>query len=154
MPEQITITNYTTGPVAHPGLPAIQPGETKSRPMRSNDFDSVDPATYERWAAAGLVVQFDDIVPPGVTEVSGASTVAPDQRVIIATDAGFAVTLPKLADVPVGHSVTIVRREGTGDLTVEGDGSETVGGQPNQVLSTDGQRLRVVAEGPTNWGLA
>ena len=151
MPERITITNYSSGPVAHIGTLAVLPGETRSRPVRSYDLD-LSRETWVRAAAMGLAIKFDAEALPGLVEASAALTVAPSQRLVVATSAGFSVALPKLSEVPQDYTLTIIRKAGPGTLTVEADGDETISGQPGAELTEDGQKLRLRPVSATNWG--
>ncbi len=152
MPETITITNYSDKDFAHPQFTAIRPGETKSRRVRSVDLDRYDD-DFSHFAAAGVVVSFDNIVPKGVVEANGAHTATADDRLVILTASGT-VTLPKLADVPQGHRITVAYKDGQGASTVDADGSETIDGQPNLTIPAAGQSVRLRKDSETNWARA
>jgi len=151
MPERITLTNYNRHSVAHVQMPVIKPGKTVSRDARPVDTDA-DFLMLQRMALIGVLVKFDDVTVPTALEVDAAVTVTPEQNLVVASEAGFTVTLPKLADVDAGHPVTIVRKAGaTGTLTIDADGSETIKGLANATLTEDNQSLRIRKASATNW---
>jgi len=71
--------------------------------------------------------------------------------VIMANAAGgaFTLTLPAAASNPGRHYFIRVI-DATGDVTVDGNASETIGGSATQVLTTTSDYLHIVSDG-TNW---
>ena len=60
----------------------------------------------------------------------------------------FTVTLPTAAGI--SGKQFVVKNSGTGIITVDADGSETIDGYANFVLSTKGEAIWVVSDG-SNW---
>lgn len=82
---------------------------------------------------------------------TGAYTLTYLDYVILANAAGgaFTLTLPAAASNPGRHYFIRVI-DATGDVTVDGNASETIGGSATQVLTTVADYLHIVSDG-TNW---
>ncbi len=69
-----------------------------------------------------------------------------------ATSAGFTVTLPTAVGI-TGKIYKIKKTDATGnDVTVEGNGTETIDGQLNKLLNAQYQSISVQSDG-TNWNI-
>ena len=82
------------------------------------------------------------------TAVTSAYVVQQADFVVDCTTGTFTVTLPT-ADGIVGKQF-VVKNSGTGVITVDGDGSETIDGALTFILSTKGESIWVVSDG-ANW---
>lgn len=82
---------------------------------------------------------------------TGAYVVTSDDNgaLIDCTSGTFTVTLPALASVGDGFNVGIVN-SGSGTITVDGDGSESIGGALTQTLAQY-QAIDVLGDGSTGW---
>ncbi len=82
---------------------------------------------------------------------TGAYTLTYLDYVIMADASGgaFTLTLPAAASNPGRHYFIRVI-DATGDVTVDGNASETIGGSATQVLTTTADYLHIVSDG-TNW---
>lgn len=97
---------------------------------------------------------FDQRLWLATTTVSDAdhTVVAGDELVLIsATTAARTVTLPA-ASTETGRRLWIyaTAADATNTVTVDGDGSETVGGSTTQVLNLDDEFIEIVCDG-SNW---
>lgn len=160
MSTTVVFTNYSDKLWAHPGIgigvPAFSgttPGSVSKvyKQVNADDYDM----RFDVLAALGLAVSEDGTDRPGVeVDVSGAAftPALTSHIVVVDTDAdGLTMTLQPAGDVGAGFKMWIfVRVDGGGDLTVEGDGAETVLGAANQVLADAGDLLAIVSDG-TNW---
>jgi len=81
------------------------------------------------------------------TEINSTQTLDETYRVV-GCDGTFTVTLPPAAQFP--DSDYTVKNIGTGVITVEGDGSETIDSELNVILNRFGETLRVISDG-TEW---
>ena len=68
--------------------------------------------------------------------------------VIDCTSGTFTVTLPTAVSI-VGQYF-IIKNSGTGVITVDGNGAETIDGLANKILSVQYQSIIVLSDG-TNW---
>lgn len=82
------------------------------------------------------------------TNKSGAYVIDNTDCVINCTANTFTVTLPTA--VGVEGQFFIVKNSGTGIVTVDGDGSETIDGQANKKLAVQYESITVVSNG-VNW---
>ena len=82
------------------------------------------------------------------TAVTNTYTVLQADFVVDCTANTFTVTLPTAAGI-TGKQFC-VKNSGTGVITVDADGSETIDGYANFVLSTKGEAIWVVSDG-ANW---
>ncbi len=154
MPQRITITNYSNRAFAYPQLPTLQPGETRSRRLGSADLDLWAMSDqHVKLAGAGVAVSYDDAAPPAVTEVDSATTLAADAQLVVFTEAGYEVELPALSGVDKGKRLTFYLKSGTGNVTLKGNGQETIANAPNRMLTVPGQVLRLIADTDDNWAL-
>lgn len=160
MSTTIAFTNYSTREVAHPELagsiPAFASGTpgTKSKVYKQVNADDYD-IRFDYLAAFGVTVEEDGVARPGLeVDTAGANftAAATTQVLVVDTDAdGLTVTLQPAATVGAGFKMWIfLRTDGGGDLTVDGDGSETVLGSATQVMADAGDILEIESDG-SNW---
>jgi hypothetical protein len=100
---------------------------------------SINPATGQIYAT-----------PDVLTYVTGTDpiTLTVATEIFNASSGTFTVTLPTAASI-AGKKIT-VKNSGTGDVTVDADGSETIDGSANFLLDTQYDSVTVVSDG-TNW---
>ncbi len=79
--------------------------------------------------------------------ITATYTVKPLDDVVDCLSGTFTVTLPPV--VGIEGKYYDIKNNGVGVITLEGDGSETIDGQPNQTLGTK-DSLQVLANG-TEW---
>jgi hypothetical protein len=79
---------------------------------------------------------------------TGAYTIDNTDCVIDCTTGVFTLTLPTAVGI-VGQFF-IIKNSGTGVITVDGNGSETIDGVANKILSVQYQSITVLSDG-TNW---
>lgn len=83
------------------------------------------------------------------TNQTGTYTIDNTDCVVNCTGNGtFTVTLPTA--VGVEGQYFIIKNSGTGVITVEGDGSETLDGLANKILAIKNESITVVSDG-SNW---
>ena len=82
------------------------------------------------------------------TAVTSTYTVLQADFVVDATSGTFTVTLPTAAGI-TGKQFAI-KNSGTGVITVDGNGTETIDGSLTFILSTKGESIWVVSDG-ANW---
>lgn len=86
-----------------------------------------------------------------IVSKAGAYQALPSDGLILATTAGSqTVTLPAVADVPVGHEVTVKKTGSGGTLTIEGSGSETIDGALNVTTTTQYDAITLRSDG-SSW---
>lgn len=73
-------------------------------------------------------------------------TILATDYMIDCTSGTFTVTLPPAATAG-GGKVFVIKNSGTGEITIEGDGSETIDGGLTAVMSTQWESLTVVSDG-------
>lgn len=66
------------------------------------------------------------------------------------SSAGFTVTLPAVANVPDGYTITVTKTSASNTLTVDGNSSETIEGETTIVLVSLGESRTFVSDG-TEW---
>lgn len=96
----------------------------------------------ERWR-----IKRDGVVPLGVTTKTGAYTATTADSVILCNGT-FTVTLPT-ASGNTGK-VFYIKNIGTGIVTIDGDGSETIDGATTHVITTQHDSRTLVSDG-SNW---
>jgi hypothetical protein len=92
-------------------------------------------------------------------EMSASALLSASSKPVIyvtATGAAVTVTLPESSTALDGIRYTIVARDTTNDITITGDGAETIDGQASLILNVDDQRVTVMLDhGPagaeTRW---
>ena len=82
------------------------------------------------------------------TNKTGAYVVDNEDCVVNCTANTFTVTLPTA--VGIEGQYFIIKNSGTGVITIDGDGSETIDGAANKVLAVQYESLTVVSNG-ANW---
>jgi hypothetical protein len=131
----------------------IASGGNKTRSYKDVNLDDIE-GEFTSLTARGVVVLKDGTAVSGSkVSTDGANfAITTEQAVIVDTDAdGVTVTLPAVAGKAVGHRIWIMlRTKGAGNLTVDGNGAETVLGAATQVLSAAGAILRIENDG-TAW---
>lgn len=85
-----------------------------------------------------------------LTNQTGAYTIDNTDCVVNCTANTFTVTLPTA--VGIAGQYFIIKNSGTGVITVDGDGSETIDGLANKILSVQYQSITVLSDG-TNWNI-
>ena len=79
---------------------------------------------------------------------TGTYTIDNTDCVINCTTGTFTVTLPTA--VGIEGQYFIIKNSGTGVITIDGDGSETLDGFANKLLAVKNESITVVSDG-ANW---
>lgn len=82
------------------------------------------------------------------TNQTGTYTVDNTDCVVNCTSGSFTVTLPTA--VGIEGQYFVIKNTGTGVITVEGDGSETLDGLANKILAVQNESITVISDG-SNW---
>lgn len=82
------------------------------------------------------------------TAKTGTYTIDNTDCVIDCTTGVFTVTLPTAAGL-VGQYF-IIKNSGTGTITIDADGAETIDGVANKILAVQYESMTVISDG-TNW---
>lgn len=139
------------------------------------DLQSTFPAAQYAWCLA--IVDYDGAATPGThlafsngTEwklvsnweffnrhtfkgITTTYTVLDADDVVVVTGAStFTITLPAIADANEGRIVTI-KHAGTGIITVDGNGSNTIDGAANVQLQNQYDSVILISDGTSNWHL-
>jgi hypothetical protein len=112
--------------------------------------------TFDRKGRAGTDITVTQVnishLPTPYVEKTGTYTILlTDRRVFADTTSGaFTITLPK-ASTMKGEEIEIIRTDSSSnDLTVDGDGSETINGVANVLMSSQYSVLKIASDG-ANW---
>jgi len=158
MSTTVAFTNYSTHPMAHPGISvgvdafaAGTPG-TASRVFKQVNADD-NSFRFDVLASRGVVVTEDGTARPGYEALTATATAAATTHVVnYDTTGGIAtLTLQPAATVGAGFKMWIFLSVHTGDLTVDGSGTETVLGSLTQVLNAAGSVLEIESDGVSAW---
>jgi hypothetical protein len=84
------------------------------------------------------------------TNRTSTYTIDNEDCVVNCTSGTFTVTLPTA--VGVEGQYFIVKNSGTGVITIDGDGSETIDGNLTFILSTQYQSITIISNG-LNWNI-
>lgn len=98
------------------------------------------PAWTEGSAASSTTLPF--------TNRTSTYTVDNEDCVVNCTSGTFTVTLPTA--VGLEGQYFIVKNSGTGVITIDGDGSETIDGQSNKILAVQYESMTMISDG-ANW---
>lgn len=98
------------------------------------------PANVPSGATTGTILPF--------TNKTGTYVIDNTDCVINCTANTFTVTLPTA--VGVEGQYYIIKNSGTGVITVDGDGSETIDGAANKKLAVQNESITVISNG-ANW---
>jgi hypothetical protein len=82
------------------------------------------------------------------TNRTSTYTIDNEDCVVNCTSGTFTVTLPTA--VGVEGQYFIVKNSGTGVITIDGDGSETIDGQSNKILAVQYESMTMISDG-ANW---
>lgn len=82
------------------------------------------------------------------TNQTSAYVVDNTDCVVNCTANTFTVTLPTASGIEGQYF--IIKNSGTGSITVDGDGSETIDGAANKLLAIQNESITVISDG-TNW---
>lgn len=82
------------------------------------------------------------------TNQTSTYTVDNTDCVVNCTANTFTVTLPTA--VGIEGQYFIIKNRGTGVITVDGDGSETIDGAANKLLAVQNESITVISDG-SNW---
>lgn len=82
------------------------------------------------------------------TNVTSTYVVDNEDCVVNCTSGTFTVTLPTA--VGVEGQYYFIKNSGTGLITVDADGTETIDGFPNKILAVQNEAIMVVSDG-ANW---
>jgi hypothetical protein len=106
-------------------------------------IDGIDLVEAVRGSNTGISAAY-------VAKAAAYTVTASDYAVFVsAAAAARTITLPPAADNP-GRKLFIKCTNGTNDVTVDGNASETVGGSTTQVLTATDDYLEIISDG-TNW---
>lgn len=98
------------------------------------------PAWTEGSAASSTTLPF--------TNRTSAYTIDNEDCVVNCTSGTFTVTLPTA--VGCEGQYFIIKNSGTGVITIDGDGAETIDGQNNKILAVQYESMTVISDG-ANW---
>jgi hypothetical protein len=152
MSTTVSITNYSTGPYSHPqfvgGIASLATKALTLKQVNADDYAE----DYPSAAKMGVLISVDGSTIVGNEDVTGAGTIADtSQMVTLDSTAGvMTVVMPAVGDVGEGFQMTLVFVTDGGDVTLDGDGAETVLGGANHVFTTAGEILRLKVVG-TDW---
>ena len=93
-----------------------------------------------------LVTEAIPIQVKAVTSTSVSYTILPTDWLVIADTAAVTLTLPPAADQT---QVFVIKNTSVGNITLDGDGSETIDGAATKVIATTSS-LTVASDG-SNW---
>jgi hypothetical protein len=82
------------------------------------------------------------------TNRTSTYTIDNEDCVVNCTSGTFTVTLPTA--VGLEGQYFIVKNSGTGVITIDGDGSETIDGQSNKILAVQYESMTMISDG-ANW---
>ena len=82
------------------------------------------------------------------TSKTSTYTVDNEDCIVNCTSGTFTVTLPTA--VGLTGQYFVVKNSGTGVITIDGDGAETIDGAANKILSVQYESMTVVSNG-ANW---
>lgn len=82
------------------------------------------------------------------TNKTGTYTIDNTDCVVNCTSGSFTVTLPTA--VSIEGQYFIIKNTGTGVITVDGYGSETIDGAANKILAVQNESITVISDG-SNW---
>lgn len=89
--------------------------------------------------------------PMTIQVITTTDTVDSNENILaVCTGTTYTVTLPDASDVGAGHRVT-VKRSSTGDITVDGAGSDTIDGSADYLMDVNLSSLSLVSDGTSNW---
>jgi len=151
MANTVVISNASAGPLAFLQFSTVASGATKTKTMFTVDLDPFVGA-LDRVAALGGYVTIDGVARAGSQLVTAVATLAAATRAVYAdTTSGFyTLTMMALAAVPMYTIVSINFAVDGGDLTLDGDGAETIDGGATLVLTDVGIK-RLQKTSPTTW---
>lgn len=101
------------------------------------------PAWTEGTAASSTTLPF--------TNRTSTYTIDNTDCVINCTTGTFTVTLPTA--VGIEGQYFFIKNSGTGAVTVDADGAETIDGLPNKILAVQNEAVMVISDG-ANWIIA
>lgn len=84
-----------------------------------------------------------------IEAISGAATIANGTEIAVCSGTTYTVTLPAAATVGAGK-LLYVKKTASGDITIDGNASETIDGDATYVLTEDEQAVLLVSDG-SNW---
>lgn len=151
MANTVLIQNLSTKNMGAVFFSVIDPAATKT----ITDFPTVDIdnylADYDKLSTLGGYVEVDGTARAGSVSVVAAGTLADATRIAKLDSTGgiMTIVLMSTADVPVGAKVYLDFIVDGGDVTIDGDGSETIDGNATLVLSAVG--LTVIESDGANW---
>lgn len=85
-----------------------------------------------------------------ITSKTGTYIITNDDCVVLCTSGTFTVTLPTA--VGIDGQYFIVKNMGTGVITVDANGSQTMDGQLNKTLAVQYESLTFISNG-ANWAI-
>lgn len=152
MTTTVSVTNYGTGPFSHPQfVGGVASLATKTVTLKQVNADDYSP-DYGSAAKMGVLITEDGTAVAGNEDVTSAGTIADTSQMVTldSTSGIMTVVLPEVANVGEGFQMTVVFVTDGGDVTLDGDGAETVLGGANHVFTTAGEILRLIVVG-TDW---
>lgn len=155
MAVDVLIYNFGTSNFAHPQMPSIGPGESyvidQLKQVNADDYSG----SYDDLAAIGVAIAEDGTFRPGASLYIGTDTIADNLNTVVAFSSGanYTLTLPVAATVGQGHELYIGFSGTAATVTIDGAGAETIDGSADTTISSEGEVLRIVSDGVSNWDL-
>lgn len=150
MSVSISIVNLRSTPFAHPEFSTLDALETATKTLKTVNADDYR-ANYPLLAAFGVALSEGGSPAAGAVFATAAYAMTAADSAVVCDNGATprTITLPASASVPDGTVAFVYHRTGAGLITVDGDGADTVNGNPNATL-TAGNVIRLVITG-TNW---
>lgn len=145
----VVIGNASAGPLAFLQFSSVASGATKTKSIFTVDLDPFL-GDLDAFSAIGGYVTVDGTARAGSETVTGAVTLASTTRAarVDTTSGPYTVVMMPLAAVALGTVVYILFAVDGGDLTLDGNGAETIDGNPTLVLTDVGtKRLKKTSTG-------
>jgi len=151
MSNVVVISNASAGPLAFLQFSQLASGATKTKTMFTIDLDPFVGA-LDRVSALGGFVSIDGVARTGSQLVTVAAALATTTRAarVDTTSGAYILTMMALASVPLNTIVSINLAVFVGNLTIDGNGAETINGFANIVMTAAGVK-RLKQTGATNW---
>lgn len=87
------------------------------------------------------------------TVTSSATATEDDDFIMCSTNGGaITITLPDISDGLISHPL-IIKRNGSNNVVIDGDGAETIDGAATYTISVDKRSVELISDG-TNWQIS
>jgi hypothetical protein len=149
MSNVVVIGNGSAGALGFLQFSNIASGASKTKTMFTIDLDPFLGA-LDRVSNLGGYVTVDGTVRTGCQTVTVAATLAAATRTarVDTTSGPYTLTMMLLSAVPLNTIIHILFAVDGGDLTIDGNGAETINGVPNVVMTAVGTKhLKKTATG-------